>query len=75
MTRLDPGRERNLAESIGQDRPTLLGDRVALRFFIDGKRQGPRRREKRCRSEKRQQRYDSEPVVDHLSVLLSRLIA
>jgi hypothetical protein len=74
MTRLAAGRERNLAEAIGQDRPILLGDRVALRFFIDGERQGIRR-EKWCRSEKRQHRYDSEPVVDHLSVLLFRLIA
>ena len=71
MTRLDPGRERNLAESIGQDRSTLLGDRVALGLFIDGKRQRTRRREKWRRSEKRQQRYCSEPVVHHLSVLLS----
>ena len=42
MTGRDPGRERDLAESIGQNRLPLLGDRVALRFFIDGKRQRPR---------------------------------
>ena len=76
MTRLDPGRERNLAESIGQNRLTLLGDRVALRFFIDGKRQGPRRRQERCRSQKRQQGRDSSLwfIIGRFSCPLSKWI-
>ena len=36
MTCLDSGRERDLAEAIDQNRPPLLGDRVALRLFIYG---------------------------------------
>ena len=74
MAGLDPGRERNLAEAIGQDRLTLFGDRVALRFLIDRKRQGTPPR-KVVPEQKRQHRYGSEPVVHHLFVLLSRLMA